>query len=162
MTPQQIELVRRSWRRFAPPAPAVAIAFYERLFELNPSCRSLFAATDLAHQGCRLMRMLHEIVGLLDQPEALVGEVVRLGTRHAVYGVRDSDYGSVGAALLWTLEQELGPAFDDETRAAWAEAYLLVAWVMRRAIGRATGEFPVVLGEVLAHGVKRAVPPIEP
>lgn len=145
MTPKQIELVRRSWRRFAPPEPTAAAAFYVRLFELNPECRSLFAAADMAQQGCKLMRMLNEIVGLLDQPEALIGEVARLGTRHAAYGVRDSDYGSVGAALLWTLEHELGPAFDDETRAAWAEAYLLVARVMRRAIGRATGEFAVVL-----------------
>ncbi|MGH7629243.1 MAG: globin domain-containing protein [Gemmatimonadales bacterium] len=145
MTPQQIHLVRQSWRRFAPPAPAAAAAFYDRLFELNPDCRSLFRTTDLAHQGCKLMRMLHQIVQLLDQPEALIGEVARLGTRHAAYGVRDTDYGSVGAALLWTLERELGPAFDEETRAAWAEAYLLVARVMRRAVGRATGEFPVVV-----------------
>jgi hemoglobin-like flavoprotein len=145
MTPHQIELVRRSWRHFAPPAPEAAIAFYQRLFELNPGCRSLFGTTDLAHQGCKLMRTLDEIVRLLDRPEALVAEVARLGTRHAAYGVRDSDYGSVGAALLWTFEQQLGPAFDEETRSAWAEAYLLVARVMWRAVGRATGEFPVVM-----------------
>ena len=145
MTPHQIDLVRESWRRFAPPAPEAAIAFYHRLFELNPECRSLFGTIDLAYQGCKLMRMLDEIVRLLDQPEALIGEVARLGTRHAAYGVRDTDYGSVGAALLWMLEQELGPAFDAETRAAWAEAYLLIARVMRRAVGRATGEFPVVV-----------------
>ncbi|MGH7519425.1 MAG: globin family protein [Gemmatimonadales bacterium] len=144
MTPQQIHLVRHSWCRFAPLASGATAAFYERLFELNPGCRSLFGATDLADQGCKLMRMLDEIVHLLDQPEALIGEVVRLGTRHAAYGVRDSDYGSVGAALLWTFERQLGPAFDEETRSAWAEAYLLIARVMWRAVGRATGEFPVV------------------
>ncbi len=144
MTPHQIHLVRQSWRRFAPPAPEAAAAFFHRLFELNPECRGVFGDIDLAHQGGKLMRMLHEIVRLLDQPEALIGEVARLGTRHATYGVRDSDYGSVGAALLWTLERELGPAFDEETRSAWAEAYLLVAWVMRRAVGRATGEFPAL------------------
>jgi hemoglobin-like flavoprotein len=144
MTPHQIDLVRESWRQFAPPPAEAAIAFYQRLFELNPECRGLFGTIDLAYQGCKLMRMLDEIVHLLDQPEALIGEVARLGTRHAAYGVRDSDYGSVGAALLWTFEQQLGPEFDPETRAAWAEAYLLIARVMRRAIGRATGEFPVV------------------
>jgi hemoglobin-like flavoprotein len=35
--------------------------------------------------------------------------------------------------LLWTLEQELGPAFTPEVRDAWTEAYLLLATVMRRA-----------------------------
>jgi hemoglobin-like flavoprotein len=143
MTPHQIRLVRESWRRFAPPPPDAPRAFYQRLFELNPECRSLFGAVDLAHQGCKLMRMLDEIIRLLDQPEALIGEVARLGTRHAAYGVRDTDYGSVGAALLWMFEQQLGPAFDQETRTAWADAYGLIAGVMRRAVGRATGEFPI-------------------
>lgn len=144
MTPHQIQLVRESWRRFAPPPPEAARAFYHRLFELNPECRSLFGAVDLAHQGCKLIRMLDEIIRLLDQPEALIGEVARLGTRHAAYGARDTHYGSVGAALLWMFEQQLGPAFDADTRSAWADAYILIAGVMRRAVGRATGEFAVV------------------
>jgi hemoglobin-like flavoprotein len=145
MTPHQIALVRQSWRRLVPLAPRAATAFYDRLFELNPDCRSRFGGIDLAHQGWRLMRTLDDMVGLLDQPEALIGEVARLGTRHATDGLRDSDYGSVGAALLWTLEQQLGRGFDRETRSAWAEAYLLIARVMERAVGRATGEFPVVM-----------------
>jgi hemoglobin-like flavoprotein len=148
MTPHQIQLVRESWRRFAPPPPGAALAFYHRLFELNPECRSLFGPVDLACQGCKLMRMLDEIVRLLDQPEALIGEVARLGTRHATYGVRDTDYGSVGSALLWMFEQQLGQAFDEATRGAWADAYVLIAGVMRRAVGRATGEFPVAFPAV--------------
>jgi len=47
------------------------------------------------------------------------------------------------------FEQQLGPVFDEDTRSAWADAYILIAGVMRRAVGRATGEFPVVLP---AHG----------
>ena len=46
-----------------------------------------------------------------------------LGRRHAGYGVRPEHYDTVGAALLWTLEQGLGDAFTDDVRAAWAEAY---------------------------------------
>ena len=64
--------------------------------------------------------------------------------------MRDTDYGSVGAALLWMFEQQLGPAFDEDIRSAWADAYILIAGVMRRAVGRATGEFPVPLPA--AHG----------
>ncbi|HEU5170343.1 MAG TPA: globin domain-containing protein [Gemmatimonadales bacterium] len=144
MTSDQIVLVRESWRRFAPAAHVCAPVFYERLFELNPECRTLFGEIDLTAQGCKLMRMLGEIVHLLDRPEALISEVARLGTRHAAYGARDSDYESVGAALLWTFEYALGAAFTPEMRSAWAEVYLLVARVMRRAAGRATGEFPAM------------------
>jgi hemoglobin-like flavoprotein len=73
------------------------------------------------------------------QPAELVSEVAALGRRHAHYGVKDGDYESVGAALLWTLEQVLGEAFTPGMREAWSEAYLLVATVMRRAAAREHG-----------------------
>ena len=44
--------------------------------------------------------------------------------------MRSEHYESVGIALLWTLEQGLGDAFDDETREAWATAYGTLASVM--------------------------------
>jgi nitric oxide dioxygenase len=39
------------------------------------------------------------------------------------YGVTAEHYGTVGDALLWTLEQGLGEAFGPATREAWLEAY---------------------------------------
>jgi hemoglobin-like flavoprotein len=77
-----------------------------------------------------------------------------VGQRHQVYGVRDSDYPSAGAALLWTLEQAFGSEWTPELRAAWTEAFLLFSWVMRRAALKATGEFPVLSrtsGEIGTH-----------
>ncbi|HET7228867.1 MAG TPA: hypothetical protein VFJ16_02565 [Longimicrobium sp.] len=35
--------------------------------------------------------------------------------------------------LLWTLEQGLGAAFTPQVKAAWVEAYTLLATVMKRA-----------------------------
>jgi hemoglobin-like flavoprotein len=87
-------------------------------------------------QGKKVMRMFAEIVRTLDQPEALVAELADLGRRHVHYGVRDSQYDSVGTALLWTLERGLGPAFTPEMRNAWTEAYLLLSIVLRRAAAR--------------------------
>lgn len=49
--------------------------------------------------------------------------IADLGKRHPGYGVTDTHYDSVGAALLWTLEQGLGEA--------WTAAYALLAGVMR-------------------------------
>ena len=92
------------------------------------------------------MAMLAQIVHTIDQPEELVTSVAALGRRHVHYGVKDADYESVGAALLWVLEQNLGDAFTPEVRAAWTEAYLTVATVMRRAATREqiTGERPAI------------------
>lgn len=55
-----------------------------------------------------------------------------LGRRqHVAYGVRAGHYDPVGAALLWTLGQGLGPAFTDPVREAWTAAYTLVAQTMQ-------------------------------
>jgi hemoglobin-like flavoprotein len=139
MTPEQQELVRKSWAQFEPAVRGAGAHFYDRLFELDPGARRLFAATDMAVQEAKLMQMFGDIVRSLDQPAELVPEVAALGRRHTHYGVQDADYESVGAALLWTLEQGLGEAFTPEVRDAWSEAYLLVATVMRRAAAREHG-----------------------
>ena len=42
-------------------------------------------------------------------------------------------YEPVGAALLWTLEQGLGPSFTPPVKAAWTETYMTLAGVMQKA-----------------------------
>ena len=63
--------------------------------------------------------------------DALVPTLADLGRRHAQYGVTDGHYNAVGAALLWTLEQELGSSWTPEVKAAWSGAFILLADVMR-------------------------------
>jgi hemoglobin-like flavoprotein len=133
MTPNQIDLIRTSWAKVEPIADAAAGLFYARLFELDPSVRPLFAHTDIAKQGKILMQTLTVVVRSLDRLETIVPAVQALGRRHAGYGVRPQDYDTVAAALLWTLEQGLGEAFDDVTREAWVTAYTMLASVMMAA-----------------------------
>ncbi len=136
MTPEQHVLVRESWRRFEPRFRAAGLRFYEQLFALDPTVAHLFAHVDIDHQERKLMTMLTEIVRVLDRPNELVPELAGLGHRHVSYGVKDDDYGSIGAALIWLLEQVLGEEFTPELREAWSEAYLLVSSIMRRGAAR--------------------------
>ena len=136
MTPEQHALVRESWRRFEPRLRASGLRFYQQLFELDPTVAHLFAHVDIEHQERKLMVMLAEIVRVLDRPHELVPELAGLGHRHVGYGVKDDDYASIGAVLLWLLEQVLGEEFTPELKQAWSEAYLLVSSVMRRAAAR--------------------------
>jgi hemoglobin-like flavoprotein len=76
---------------------------------------------------------MKQISGVLDRIEELVPTIADLGRRHVGYGVTDAHYDSVGAALLWTIEQGLGNAWTAELKAAWAAAYDLLAGVMRDA-----------------------------
>ncbi len=136
MTPQQADDVRRTWAMVAPIADQAAILFYDRLFEIAPETRPLFRRTDMAAQRATLMGTLALVVKGLDQLDRLVPAVENLGRRHAGYGVVAEHYGSVGAALLWTLERGLGPEFTPSVRDAWTTAYGILATVMQDAAAR--------------------------
>jgi hemoglobin-like flavoprotein len=132
MDATQIALVRDSFAKVAPIADTAASLFYGRLFELDPALKSLFKG-DMTAQGKLLMQMIATAVGALDRLDTIVPAVESLGKRHAGYGVAASHYDTVGAALLWTLGQGLGPAFTHEVEAAWTETYGLLAGVMKKA-----------------------------
>lgn len=128
----QKELVQTSFAQVLPIAETAAALFYRRLFELDPTLRPLFKG-DLEEQGRKLMDMLRLAVKGLDRMEALLPALAAMGRRHADYGVKERDYETVGEALLWTLEQGLGPSFTAEIREAWTAIYRVVAGAMRAA-----------------------------
>jgi hemoglobin-like flavoprotein len=132
MTPEQVKLVQESFAKVAPIADTAADLFYDRLFAIAPELRSLFPS-DLAPQKKKLMQMLATAVTNLHQVEKIVPAVQALGRRHAGYGVTDTHYAPVGAALLWTLEQGLGDAFTSDVKEAWTVTYTTVARVMKSA-----------------------------
>jgi hemoglobin-like flavoprotein len=119
MTPEQKRLVENTWKQVAPIADAAAEIFYGRLFEIDPTTRKLFRATDMVAQRKKLLQTLSFAINGLNDLDALASKVEDLGRRHAGYGVTDPQYDSVGAALLWTLEQGLGQAWTPAVASAW-------------------------------------------
>ncbi len=132
MTPADIERVQGTWSKVLPIRDVAADLFYGKLFELDPSLREIFPS-DMAEQKRKLMMMLNTAVNGLSDVEKLVPAVQDLGRRHVGYGVKDAHYGTVGAALLWTLEQGLGDAFTDEVKASWTAVYGVLASTMQAA-----------------------------
>jgi hemoglobin-like flavoprotein len=137
MTPDQVTLVQESFKKVVPIADKAADLFYERLFTIAPEVRSLFP-TDLSEQKKKLMQVLATAVTNLHQVEKILPAVEELGRRHVAYGVTEKHYEPVGAALLWTLEQGLGPDFSPPVKAAWTETYITVAGVMTKAAATVT------------------------
>jgi hemoglobin-like flavoprotein len=131
MTPRQIQLVQESFEKVRPIAATAAEMFYGKLFLTDPSLRPLFKG-DMKDQGRMLMAMIAAAVRGLSNPQALVPTLLDLGRKHVAYGVEDRHYITVGSSLLWTLEQGLGEAFDDELRDAWLAAYELLSGVMQQ------------------------------
>jgi len=132
MTPEQVTMVQDSFKKVVPIAATAADLFYNRLFEIAPEVRPLFP-DDLAEQKKKLIAMLATAVTNLHQVGTIIPAVEALGKRHAGYGVTAKHYEPVGAALLWTLEQGLGPDFTPPVKAAWTETYMTLAGVMQNA-----------------------------
>jgi len=137
ITPQQKELVQKTWVMVVPIADKAAELFYGRLFELEPEYKVMFK-NDMTEQGKKLMKTINIAVEALNDVEPLVPTLKQMGADHAGYGVKDRDYNVVGAALLWTLEQGLGDAFTDEVRNAWGAVYDLLASVMKQGAAEAS------------------------
>lgn len=133
MTSEHERLVRETYAIVEARATEAAGLFYARLFSLDPSTRRLFEGVEMEQQGRKFVAMLGSIVRVLDQPPQLVGDVAALGRRHAHLHTTREQFESVGAALLWTLEQVLGDAHTPDVREAWSDAYALIAGVMQRA-----------------------------
>lgn len=130
MTPHQIATVRAGFTAVAPDADGFAHAFYERLFARNPELRALFADADMSDLRGKLVAALAFVVRGLDRPHAILPEIRALALRHVRYGVEADHYAMVGGALLETLAERLGTAFDASARTAWAEAWTLLSVAM--------------------------------
>ncbi|MBL4699984.1 MAG: hypothetical protein JKX85_01890 [Phycisphaeraceae bacterium] len=101
-------------------------------FEMAPALRAIFPQ-DMTQQKKKLMAMLGTAVNGLNNLEAIIPAVQASGVRHVDYKVTPSMYDTVGAALLKTLEQGLGNAWNDEVKEAWTVTYTILAKVMTDA-----------------------------
>lgn len=122
MRPDQIACIREAFDRLWPVNRRFADLFYARLFELDPTARTLFRG-DLEGLKTKLLSMLATIVGAADRPEIFDSVVEDLGRRHALFGVTPAQYSAVGEALIWSLGEALGPALTRSRREAWSDFY---------------------------------------
>ncbi len=130
MTPEQIDLVRKSFDALWPFRRKLAEQFYGRFFELAPDTRRLFP-NDIEKQQLKLMDTLAAIVGTLDQREIFQSIISHTGRKHAEFGVQASHFVAFGDALIWGLQ--FGPGFTAEMQQAWIVLYDAIQAEMMRA-----------------------------
>jgi hemoglobin-like flavoprotein len=139
MTPEQIDLVRKTFDSIWPVRRKVADLFYSRFFELAPDARHLFFG-DMERQQLKLMDMIATIVGTLDKGEIFRSIISHSGRQHALFGAKLSHFAAFGDALIWGLEQQFGAAFTPEMKEAWIKLYDAVQTEMIRAGGQQRAE----------------------
>ena len=82
MTPEQVDLVRRSFDAIWPIRRKLAVQFYSRFFELAPDAMPLFP-NDMERQHLKLMDTIAAIVGALDKREMFQSIISHAGRQHA-------------------------------------------------------------------------------
>jgi hemoglobin-like flavoprotein len=130
MNPHQRQLVRHSFEAVRDVSGPMAVLFYGRLFELDPSARRLFHI-DLAVQARKIVDTLATVIESLDRFDSIRPRLAELGHQHVGYGVRLEQYDTISTALIWAIGQALGPDFDSATRDAWRQALADVCAAMK-------------------------------
>lgn len=130
LDPAEVALMKSTFAQINPIGDLSAQFFYDKLFELSPEARLLFTS-NMQTQRRKFMATLKFIVQSLEQPQTVRATTLRLGRDHARYGISDEHYRLVGQALLWSLEQALGPAYTPAVHQAWAKLYTLLSNSMK-------------------------------
>lgn len=129
-----MRIVQTTWSKISSDLTALGEVFYHHLFRLYPDLANTFYKNvPMKVQAIRLMHMIDTCVELLEKPAyMLLDELLKLGHRHILYGVRKMHYPWVGDALLATLKDQLGDAFTEEVELAWTRTYGIIVDTMLR------------------------------
>jgi hemoglobin-like flavoprotein len=121
--PLNVEVLESSFEQIKPHSRDFAASFYNNLFVDYPHVRSLFEKTSMEDQYEKLMVSLAYVLENLRHPHLWRDALKNLGGRHMEYGVIQTHYPMVGAALLQALQSHLGPRWTPEVKQAWTDAY---------------------------------------
>lgn len=134
-----VAAVQSTWAAVAADLEGHGIAFFKKIFELEPAALGLFSFKDepnlyeseaLKTHASKVMTTVGVAVAGLVDVAKLVPVLKGLGVKHSGYGVLPAHYEIVGAALLATLEKGLGAAWTPEVKAAWTAVYGVVSSTM--------------------------------
>ncbi|MEM9089591.1 MAG: adenylate/guanylate cyclase domain-containing protein [Cyanobacteria bacterium P01_F01_bin.53] len=130
---QQLEQVQASLKQLSPQIKGLADTFYNRLYNRSPELGTLVKAglTDPPQQFSDTLTSL--VQGLIDM-DSMVPMLQSWGRHPAIQGLQHTDYATIEAVLLWSLEKVLGnAAFTPTVKQAWQMACTLWNGVMQEA-----------------------------
>ena len=126
VTAAEAEMLRASFHDLRKNMAPASVAFYEALFAKAPELRKMFR-DDIAGQGMRFMTTLGAILTGIEHSGSDDARIATLGQGHRLMGVKPEHFAPMGAALIETLQGELGNAFTPELKTAWEKAYSQIA-----------------------------------
>ena len=121
--------------------------FYRRMFHHNPEVAPFFnpAHQNAGNQQRALAAAITAYAANIDNLEVLGGAVELIAQKHASLMIKPEHYPIVGANLLASIQEVLGPGASEPVIRAWAEAYDFLADILmgrERQIYRESAQQP--------------------
>jgi hemoglobin-like flavoprotein len=133
MTPQQAQLVKRSFWIAESRRSQLAGCFLAELFARDPALWRLFS-TDPAFRADKLHHAVAGIVASIDRLHPIVPVLEWLAFHGAAHGLSERHHVVIADALLAALESVLAEAFTPALRQSWWLACRSVIDVMVHAL----------------------------
>ena len=121
MTDDAVKRIEASIQAIAPDLGALSDTFYNRLFEVAPDVRRLFAPDMTRQRGHfeAALALLLRNIGMLD---VLGPSLMALGAEHVGYGTRTEHYDVARDCLIYAIRQHAGDGWSDQLERDWHEA----------------------------------------
>lgn len=121
MTDDAIERIRASIQVIEPDLTALSDTFYERLFEVAPDVRRLFAP-DMTRQRGHFEAALALLLRNITMLDVLGPSLMALGAEHVGYGTKTEHYGVARDCLIHAIRQHAGDRWAEQLERDWREA----------------------------------------
>lgn len=131
LSQKTIDLVKSTVPALQEKGLEITTVFYKRMFENNPEVKPMFDMNkqNSGEQPKALAMTVLAAAQNIDNLEALLPAVKKIGQKHVNVNVKPEHYPIVGKNLLLAIKEVLGDAATDEVLGAWEEAYEVIAKV---------------------------------
>ena len=95
--------------------------FYEDFFERTPEIAEIFRNSDLLPQKKQLREGLLKVIEIGLDSKDIQEFLIKLGTRHTAYEVKDEHYTQVKASLLKAFREVFADEYNEELNKQFTE-----------------------------------------
>lgn len=136
MTSDAIDRIRASVASLTPGLGALSATFYDRLFEVAPELRRLFAP-DMTRQRGHFEAALALLLRNITMLDVLGPSLMALGAEHVSYGTRTEHYEVARDCLIYAIRRHAGEAWSEQLERDWHDAITAVMQPMLRGAAMA-------------------------
>lgn len=130
MTPQQAEIVKKSFPKVLAGTLSATQTLYNKLFELAPDTKELFKNTSMERQSQMLISAIGRLVKSIDHWDTVKSDLEALAKRHAGYGLRPEHFVYFGHAFIHMLKNMYGNEWNSDLEESWKVVYQKISEVM--------------------------------